>query len=476
MIAERPQPTTTDFRPLFEEQRRRHLADPYPSLAERIKRLDALERAIVAHRRDVSSAIAADFGKSRDESEFTEIVLTLGELRLARRRLAKWMKPRTVRTPLIVFPAASQRRYEPRGVVLVMGPFNYPFQLAMVPLIAALAAGNRAIVRLSEKVPRTRDVVAAIIAEAFAPTEVACVGGEIDAAQALLELPFDHFFFTGSTAVGKVVMGAAAKHMASVTLELGGKSPAIVHGDADVALAASRVAFGKGVNAGQTCIAPDYALAHQSVADDFAARVADTFGKMYGRDAGARKATPDFCRMIDDAAFARVTGLIEASVAAGARIVFGGASDARERFIEPTVLTGVTWDMPIMREEIFGPVLPVVSYASLDDELARIRSRPKPLALYPFSTSKQTVAHILAQTTSGSVLVNDTLLQWANYNLPMGGVGDSGQGGYHGIDGFRAFSHERAVMRQSRFTLAPLLAPPFGTTFRVLLKVMERLP
>ena len=272
MIAERLRSEANEFVPLFEEQRRRHLADPYPTLAERIKRLDALERAILAHRGDVATAIAADFGKSKDETEFSEIVLTLAELRLARRNLARWAKPRRVATPLVVAPATSERRFEPRGVVLVMGPFNYPFQLAIVPLVAALAAGNRAIVRLSEKVPNTRAVVATILAEAFAPTEVACVGGEIAAAQALLDLPFDHFFFTGSSAVGKIVMGAAARHLASVTLELGGKSPAIVHADADVDVAASRIAFGKYANAGQTCIAPDYALVHETVARAFVAR------------------------------------------------------------------------------------------------------------------------------------------------------------------------------------------------------------
>ena len=476
MIAERLRSEANEFVPLFEEQRRRHLADPYPTLAERIKRLDALERAILAHRGDVATAIAADFGKSKDETEFSEIVLTLAELRLARRNLARWAKPRRVATPLVVAPATSERRFEPRGVVLVMGPFNYPFQLAIVPLVAALAAGNRAIVRLSEKVPNTRAVVATILAEAFAPTEVACVGGEIAAAQALLDLPFDHFFFTGSSAVGKIVMGAAARHLASVTLELGGKSPAIVHADADVDVAASRIAFGKYANAGQTCIAPDYALVHETVARAFVARAGDAIARMYGRDPQARKATPDFCRLIDDAAFARVTGLVEASLAAGARIAFGGSSDARERYVEPTILTNVTWDMPIMREEIFGPVLPVVTFASLDDALARIRARPKPLALYTFGATDAANERVLEQTTSGSALVNDTLLQWVNYNLPMGGVGASGQGGYHGFDGFKAFSHERAVMRQSKFTLAPLLAPPFGTVFRVALKAIERLP
>jgi aldehyde dehydrogenase (NAD+) len=464
-----------NFRALFEEQQRLYRERPFPSLAERLQRLERLERAIRARRGEIARALRADFGKSADETELTETIFTLGELRHARARLAKWMKPRSVRTPAVVWGSRSEIRPEPRGVVLIMAPFNYPFQLAMVPLSAALAAGNRAIVRVSEKAPHARAVVAAIVAEAFAPQEVATVGGEIDAAQALLALPFDHIFFTGSTAVGKIVMAAAARHLASVTLELGGKSPALVCEDADPSLAAARIAWGKCLNAGQTCIAPDYALVHESQADAFVRLLGTRFAKMYGASDAARARTPDFCRLIDDGAFARVAGLIDASVAAGARIAFGGERDATQRYLAPTVVTHVDWHMPLMAQEIFGPVLPVVTYRSLDAALAQIARRPKPLALYVFANSRATIETVLRATSAGSTLVNDTLLQWTNHHLPMGGIGPSGQGGYHGVHGFRAFSHERAIMRQTRLSAAPLLAPPFGGVSRALTKALERL-
>ena len=436
-------------------------------------RLARLERAIRARRDEIAGALHADFGKSACETELTETIVTLGELRHARAKLATWLTPRSVRTPAVVWGSRSEIRYEPRGVVLIMAPFNYPFQLAMVPLIAALAAGNRAIVRISEKAPHTRAVVAAIIAEAFVPEEVASAGGGIDAAQALLALPFDHIFFTGSTAVGKIVMAAAARHLASVTLELGGKSPALVCEDADLSLAAARIAWGKCLNAGQTCIAPDYALVHESHADAFARSVCARFVKMYGASDGARARTPDFCRLIDDGAFARITGLIDASVAAGARIAFGGQRDATQRYLAPTLVTHVDWQMPLMAEEIFGPVLPVVTYRSLDAALAEIARRPKPLACYIFTKSQATAETVLRATSAGSTLVNDTLLQWGNHHLPMGGIGASGQGGYHGVHGFRACSHERAIMRQTRVSAAPLLAPPFGALTRVMLKLLD---
>ncbi len=407
MIADRPAPTALDFTHVFEEQRRRYRAAPYPMLEERKQKLDRLERALRKKRAELKIALKTDFGKSFDESEFTEIIVTLAELKQARLKLATWMKPAAVATPLSLFGSKAEIRYEPKGVALILSPSNYPVFLTLVPLIAALAAGNRVIVRPSEKAPATRDVIAAIIAEAFVPHDVACIGGDVDTAEALLTLPFDHIFFTGSTRVGKIVMRAAAEHLSSVTLELGGKSPAIVEADADIALAASRIAWGKFMNGGQTCIAPDYVLVHESVERAFIDKTSQSIAKMYGATDLARATTPDFCRMIDDLHFARIDGLLGASVRAGAIVEIGGQSDATQRYIAPTVLSHVDFEAPIMQDEIFGPVLPVVSYASLDEALARINSRPKPLALYAFTKSSPTVERILGGTSAGGTLIND---------------------------------------------------------------------
>ncbi|GAC1545949.1 MAG: aldehyde dehydrogenase family protein [Vulcanimicrobiaceae bacterium] len=475
MIVDRPPTNALDFRHVFEEQRRRYRAAPNPTLQERKHKLERLERAIRNKREALKVALRADFRKSFDESELSEIVVTLAEVKQARQNVERWMKPTTVATPLSLFGSKSEVRYEPKGVVLILAPWNYPVFLTIPPLVAAIAAGNRVIVRPSEKAPATREVIAAIVAEAFVPHDVACIGGDVGTAEELLKLPFDHIFFTGSTRVGKLVMRAAAEHLASVTLELGGKSPAIVAADADVSVAAKQIAWGKFLNAGQTCVAPDYVLVHESVERAFLDTTARRIEQMYGATDAERVATKDFSRMIDDGHFARIDALLRASVAAGAKVEIGGQTDAAQRYIAPTVLSNVAFEAPIMREEIFGPVLPVISYSSLDEALARINARPKPLALYAFTKLPAVVERILRGTSAGGTLVNDTLLHLINPHLPFGGVGESGVGNYHGQFGFKAFSHERAVMRQAKFALTPLLAPPFNLKTRAMMALMEKL-
>jgi len=478
MIAERPTPTLpeVDFVAIFEEQRRRYRAAPYPPLEARRANLEKLEKAIRAHHDSLLAALDADFRKSADETEFTEFVVTLAELKYAHAKLGTWMRPEGVETPLSLFGSKAEIRYEPKGVVLILAPWNYPFYLTIVPLIAALAAGNRAIVRPSEKAPATRAVIAKLLGEAFPANEVAVVGGEVETAEALLKLPFDHIFFTGSTRVGKMVMRAAAEHLTSVTLELGGKSPAIVAQDADVKYAAGRIAWGKYLNGGQTCVAPDYVLVHESVERAFLDRMVQSIQKMYGSSEEEREKTPDFCRMIDDGHFTRISGLLDDTVKAGAKVEIGGRTDAAQRYISPTVLSNVKADAPLMQEEIFGPVLPVIAYRSLEEALALVNARPKPLALYAFSKREKTASQILNGTSAGGTLINDTILHLANPNLPFGGVGESGVGSYHGIFGFKAFSHERAVMRQSRASMAPMLAPPYTKRTRGMMKILEKLP
>lgn len=476
MIADRPATNELDAVQVFEEQRRRYRAAPYPSLQERKDKLDRLERALRNKREALKLALQSDFRKSFDESEFTELIVTLAELKQARANLASWMKPTTVATPLSLFGSKAEIRYEPKGVVLILSPWNYPVFLTIPPLIAALAAGNRVILRPSEKAPATREVLAAIVAEAFVPHDVACIGGDVESAEQLLKLPFDHIFFTGSTRVGKIVMRAAAEHLSSVTLELGGKSPAIVDASADLDVAASRIAWGKFMNGGQTCVAPDYVLVHESVEHAFLEKTAKSVAKMYGATDAQRKTTPDFCRMIDDGHFNRISALMRASVEGGAKIELGGQTDAAERYIAPTVLSNLDFEAPIMSEEIFGPVLPVLSYASLDDALARINARPKPLALYAFGKDAGVVERIIGGTSAGGTLVNDTILHLANPNLPFGGIGESGLGSYHGIFGFKTFSHERSIMRQTKLSLAPQLAPPYNAKTRGMMALLEKLP
>jgi aldehyde dehydrogenase (NAD+) len=319
-------------------------------------------------------------------------------------------------------------------------------------------------------------VLRQIVAQAFEEREVACLTEPgIALAQALLEMPFDHVFFTGSTRMGRRVMSAASEHLATVTLELGGKSPLIVDETSDVRLAAERAVWGKFVNAGQTCIAPDYVVVHEQVAGAFLAGARDAVVRFYGPTEDARQASPSFARIIDDQAFERLSTLLADSVAAGARVEIGGRVDVSERYIAPTILTGVTWDAPAMREEIFGPVLPVLTYRSLDDVIARISARSKPLALYVFSRNDAHVERVLAKTSSGATSINQVLLHFANPNLPFGGVGDSGQGSYHGHHGFRTFSHERAVMRQRRLAMMRVLYPPYGPMAGRIVKLLGRL-
>ncbi len=428
---------------------------------QRIERLRRLRAAIVDRREALASAVHADFGKNPAELELTEIFPVLEEIDHVIAHLDDWMHPDRVKAPLVMTGTRSTIRYEPRGVVLVMAPWNYQFNLLFIPLVSAMAAGNTVVLKPSRKTSHLADAAAELIRSTFPEDEVAIFTGGHDVADALLELPFDHLLFTGSTRIGKKVMRAAAEHMASVTLELGGKSPAIVDRSADVEAAATRVIWGKCVNAGQTCISPDYVLAHEAVAERFEEAARHAIERFYGETPEAREASPDLARMIDHGAWDRVTGLLADSVEQGARVVVGGRHDRATRYIEPTVLAGVRPDMPVMREEIFGPVLPVLTVSSAEEACAFVRERAKPLALYVFAKDADVVDQVLSHTTSGGSVVNDVFLHFANPNLPFGGVGASGQGSYHGEHGFRTFSHARAVVDRRPTAAIGLLYPPY---------------
>ncbi|MBK9796064.1 MAG: aldehyde dehydrogenase family protein [Holophagaceae bacterium] len=429
------------------------------SADQRRAKLLALLDALMARRAEAQAALAADFQKAPEEVDLTELYPVVSELKDAIRHLPHWMKPRKVPTPIGLFGSAGTIVHEPRGVVLIISPWNYPIYLTLGPLVSALAAGNCAVIKPSEFTPHTNAFLRRLLAGVFPEEEVALVEGEAETAQALLALPFDHIFFTGSPAVGKVVMKAAAEHLTSVTLELGGKSPVLVDADADLDNAARKIAWGKCVNAGQTCVAPDYVLVHERVHDALVAELKQALGGFYGSDAAARQASPDLARIINDRNFTRLQALLSGSTA---QVAFGGDVDAATRYISPTLLTEVDPASPVMQEEIFGPLLPILKVQDMDAAVAFVNDRPKPLALYVFSGSRQNAESIVARTTAGGGCINDTLLHFAHTGLPTGGVNTSGFGKAHGRHGFEAFSNARGILRQrTRYSAIQLMYPPY---------------
>ena len=437
-------------------------------LAARRAALARLGAAVRAREAQIIAALQADFGKPAAETVLTEILPVLQEISHANRHLARWMRPRRVRPALAALGTSAQLRPEPKGVCLIIAPWNYPLNLALSPLVSCLAAGNSAIVKPSELTPATSALIADLVAEVFAPDLVTVIEGDKAVAERLLALPFDHIFFTGSPEVGRLVMAAGAKVLASVTLELGGKSPCIIGPGADLERAARWVVFGKFTNAGQTCVAPDHVFVHSAVAAPFKAALRAAIARAYP----AGLASPDLADVISPRHAQRLSGLLGEALAQGARIVAGGGM--RGRRIAPTVIEALTPDCGLDREEIFGPILPLIAYDDLGAVIARTNARPKPLALYVFERDRRLVERVIAETSSGAVGVNLTLLHSAHPNLPFGGVNGSGIGATHGEAGFRDFSHDKAVLR-NRLSPAPLLFAPYGARMRRLLGWMQRL-
>ena len=468
--------TVEEVRKIFDAQRARRRVVAQSTAQERIGKLTRLKDAIVSHRNELADAVHADFRKHAAEFEFTEIFPVMEELKFAIEHLAAWMEPVHAKSTLELVGARSAVRHEPLGLVLILAPWNYPFHLAIIPLISGIAAGNCVVLKPSNKTSNTARVIAKLISSTFNQDEVAVVTGDHRIADALLDQPFDHVFFTGSTAIGKKIMASAARSLATVTLELGGKSPAIIDESADIETSARRVMWGKCTNAGQTCIAPDYALVHERVAERFVDAAKKAVETFYGSNPDEWIKNPDYARMIDDAAYGRVSKLLEGSIVAGARLALGGVTDASGRYIAPTILTGVTPEMSVMSEEIFGPILPVLTFRNLEEAIALVRRREKPLALYLFAEDRAVIERVLASTTSGGTVVNHVFLHIVNPNVPFGGVGASGQGNYHGEYGFRTFSHARAVVEQTTASAITLLFPPYETKkSKVTQVVMKRL-
>lgn len=433
----------------------------------RLQQLQILREGIQKYESRISEALQKDLGKHPFESYTTEIGFTLNSITHVMKNLRKWAKPKKVSTPLALMPSKSMVMYEPYGSVLIIGPFNYPFQLLVEPLVGAIAAGNCAVLKPSELVPNVSAIVTEMITEIFDPAYVRSVEGGIETNTSLFHAPFDYIFFTGSVPVGKIVMEAAAKNLVPVTLELGGKSPAIVDKSADIKTSVERIIWGKTVNSGQTCVAPDYLMVHESIKDELVTELKNTIQLFFGTTIAESK---DFGRIVNDRHFQRLTTLLEREQG---HILYGGNTDPSTRFIEPTLIEA-TWDSPTMEDEIFGPLLPILTYKELDEAIQSINKRPKPLALYLFTSDRDVEEKVLTEISSGGVCINNTLTHLGNPDLPFGGVGNSGIGSYHGHYSFITFSHEKSILKTSTKLNIRLLFPPYKEkTLQLVKKVLK---
>ncbi len=447
---------------------------PAPTLGERLDRLARLKAAVSDNESRFEQAISADFGhRCPTETAIAETLLVLGEIKHAVKRLKKWMAPQRVSTALQFMPAKNRLMPQPLGVVGIIAPWNYPLQLTLAPAVGALAAGNRVMIKPSELVPRFSALLQQVIAAKFDATEIFVTGIDDDIARSFASLPFDHLIFTGSTRVGRLVAEAAGRNLTPVTLELGGKSPAIVDRSADLGQAAERIAYGKLLNAGQTCIAPDYVLVPDAEVQNFADRLQGHMRRMYGIDPD----NADYTSIISDRHYARLEGLLADAAAKGARLMQPAKPDdsawkSRRKF-PPTLVLGATPDMAIMQEEIFGPLLPVVGYKEAGEPVSWINAHDRPLALYWFGKDEAARDEVLARTVSGGVTVNDCLFHFTQINQPMGGIGASGTGAYHGEWGFRALSKLKPVFYRSALNRLADLYPPYGARIARLEKMLR---
>jgi len=449
------------IRRVFESQLATALAWRESTAAERIARLKKLRDGMMARREDFYAAFQKDYRKPSAEVEATEFMPVLDEIRHAIGSLKKWMKPTKVWPTIASAMTSSWIEYQPRGRSLIIAPWNFPLNLCFGPMVSALAAGDTVILKPSEMTPAVSAVMAEIIASIFPDNEVALFEGSLPTSQALLDLPFDHIFFTGSPAVGKVVMAAAAKNLTSVTLELGGKSPVIVDESANLRLTAEALMWGKFTNCGQICVAPDHVYVHESVKDKLVEQCKAVLAERYGVTPQEQRNSPHLARVINQRHTQRLAGLLQDAQGRGARVLAGGEVDVATCYIAPTLIEQIPQDAQIMTEEIFGPLLPIMTYRDLDAVVREINAQPKPLALYVFSTHKQRTRRLLAQTSSGGVAINHCVLHYAQGNLPFGGVNNSGIGNAHGHFGFKAFSHERAVLKSGPILMAKLFFPPY---------------
>lgn len=419
----------------------------------RIGQLEQLKSLLKDNEQELIDAVYADFKKPAFETFGTEIGLVISEISYAIKHLEEWIKPTKVATSLVNFPSQNYILKEPFGSVLIIAPWNYPIQLSLLPLVGALAAGNTAIIKPSELTPNTSELIEKLIGDYFEPNSVIVFNGGVETSSELLELPFDYIFFTGSTRVGKIIMKKAAERLTPVTLELGGKSPCIVDETADLEISAKRIVWGKFVNAGQTCVAPDYLLVKESIKAELIEHLKNALTTLYGENI---EESPDYPRIISSDHFDRLSGFLK-----NGTLAFGGETDEETNYIAPTILDEITWDDPIMQDEIFGPILPILTYTDLQDVVSQVRNFPRPLALYLFTSDDATEKFILENISFGGGAINDTIAQLGNHNLSFGGVGASGFGSYHGKASFDSFSHQKSIMKKNFLVDVPVRYAPY---------------
>ncbi len=446
--------STAEIDNIYEKQRAFFASHQTKNIEFRLEKLKKLKSSIEKYEPEILEALWKDLRKSKEEAILTEISIVNRELDYHIKNLIKWARPAKVSTPVFLWPSSGKVYTEPLGNVLIIAPWNYPFQLLMNPLVGAISAGCCAILKPSEETANVSAVMEKMINETFEEKYIAIVQGDHETGAYLLQKRFDMIFFTGSTRVGKIMMKAAAEHLTPVVLELGGKSPCIVHENANIRIAGKRIGWGKAINAGQTCIAPDYLLVHQSVKEELLEKIAEHFVETYGENIQNSEYYP---RIVNQKSFDRLEDQLQKTKG---NIRFGGKIDRNKLYISPTILDGIESDDVLMQEEIFGPILPVITYTHLVGALNYINSKPKPLALYYFG-KKEKAEEILKKTTSGGSCINDTLMHIGNHNLPFGGVGYSGQGRYHGKESFLAFSHQRAVVNSPTWLDLAFRYPPF---------------
>jgi aldehyde dehydrogenase (NAD+) len=454
----------TDFKDnpysaLFSKQKANQYIIGKSTYNQRIKRLNKFQRAIeVTYRTQIHEALHKDLGKPKVESELSEVYQIVGDIKYAKTYLHKWMRKQKVSTPLSMLGASSYYIYEPKGVCLIISPWNFPFNLTFGPLVSAIAAGNTAIIKPSEMTPHSSALMAKIVADVFAEDEVALVEGEVETSTQLLQLPFNHIFFTGSPNVGKIIMSAAAKNLTSVTLELGGKSPTIIDKTANIDKAAKKIVWGKYLNAGQICVAPDYILIDESIKTEFITSCKKWIRQFYSEQPENSKS---YARIVTDKHFNRLKSHIENAESLNATIEMGGDLDSNSKYIAPMLVSDLKAEATLLQDEIFGPVLPIITYKTIDEAITYVNSKERPLALYVYGKNNANVKKIIQNTRAGGTCVNNNIIHYANHNLPFGGANNSGIGKSHGFFGFEAFSNKRAVVKQHTFGVSEFLFPPY---------------
>lgn len=448
-----------DIQEIFKAQSQYQYTLGNSSASQRISRLNALKKALeTTFRNPLQEALYKDFKKPAIETDLTEIHPVISEIKLVKKQLKSWMQPQRVKSPLVFIGSSAYVHHEPKGVCLIISPWNFPVNLTFGPLVSAITAGNTVMIKPSEMTPNTAAVMADIVASIFKPEEVVLFQGDVTVAQSLLSLPFNHIFFTGSPAVGKIVMNAAAKNLSSVTLELGGKSPTIVDASANIDQAAKKIAWGKFLNNGQICVAPDYLWVHESIKDAFVKAFIKHTNHFYTEQAAQ---STDYCRIVNESHFQRLANHLEDAKKNGGIIEMGGHIEASENYISPTLISGLTADASLLKDEIFGPILPLKTFTEIEKVIDYINAGEKPLALYIFSKKPSHIKKVINNTRAGSTAINHSVVQYSNHHLPFGGSNNSGIGKAHGYYGFQEFSNQRSILKQFSFSAVEMLMPPY---------------